>query len=41
MIFRHLKNVLFRQNNSKTKFICLEDVLRRLGSDKGVANAIE
>ena len=31
MFFRHLKNVLSRQDNSKTNLRCLEDVLRRLG----------
>ena len=31
MSFRHLKNVLSRQDNSKTKVRCLEDVLCRLG----------
>ena len=32
MFFRHLKNVLSREDNSKTKLRCLEDVLRQLGS---------
>ena len=31
MSFRHLKNVLLRQDNSKTKVKCPEDVLCRLG----------
>ena len=31
MLFRHLKNILPRQNNSKTKLRCPEDALRRLG----------
>ena len=31
MFFRHLKNVLPRQNNSKAKLRCPEDVLPRLG----------
>ena len=31
MFFRHLKNVLSRQDSSKTKLRCLEDVLHRLG----------
>ena len=33
MFFRHLKNVLSRQDNSKTNLRCLEDVLRWLGMD--------
>ena len=32
MFFRHLKNVLSREDNSKTKLRCLEDVLRQLVS---------
>ena len=32
MFFRHLKNVLSREDNSKTKLRYLEDVLRQLGS---------
>ena len=31
MFLRYLKNVLSRQDSSKTKVRCLEDVLRRLG----------
>ena len=32
MFFRDLKNVLSRQDNSKTNLRCLEDVLHRLGN---------
>ena len=32
MLFRYLKDVLSRQDNSKTNLKCLEDVLRRLGN---------
>ena len=32
MFFRHLKNVLSRQDNWKTNLRCLEDVLHRLGN---------
>ena len=31
MFFWHLKNVLLRQDSSKIKLRCLEDVLRQLG----------
>ena len=34
MFFRHLKNVLSRPDNSRTKLRCLEDALRRLGFKK-------
>ena len=33
MFFRDLKNVLSRQDNSKTNLRCLEDVLHRLGNN--------
>ena len=40
MFLRHLKNVLSRQGNSKTKLRCLDDVLHRLGIIAGVPNVI-
>ena len=38
MSFKHLKNVLSRQGNSKTKVRCLEDVLRRLGNTESTSH---
>ena len=40
MFFRHLKNILSRQDNSKKNLRCLEDVLRRLGKKSLMENFI-
>ena len=40
MSFRHLKNGLSRQDDSKTKLSCSEDVLRRLGNSDLFENGV-